>query len=775
VQTALRRAGGLVAGTIPRLILTTLVAALLLAAAALPVVGITGIAVRDAANTFDTLQVGKLGAAPVRSVLYDAEGRPIAFFYPFDVYRVPVTFQQIAPVMRDAIVAIEDDTFYTQGALDPRGTLRALVSTGSGAQLQGASTLAQQYVKNVKELQAGNNQVAYDQASAPNLQRKIQQLRLAAAVEHELTPDQLLTSYLNVAYFDNHAYGIQTAAETYFSTSAAQLTLPEAALLAGIVQSPSAYDPLAYPAAALHRRFQVLTRMWQLHYVPKSVALAAEKSPLGLKPSATPANIGCESPAVANSAFFCDYVQHVLELDYPSVWSDVQNSGGMAIYTTLNMRDQLAADRAVDYVEPPNDPAVNPNHNADTEVLLQPGTGDVKAIAVNRTFGNGPGEDDVDYAVNEQYGGGPDGVQTGSSSKIFTLITALKQDVPFGHTIKIENPETYGPFPTCYGHYALTTAPVYNAEAAFKGSETWQLNEATVQSVNNYFVNLENQVGLCNVVKTAVDMGMTRADGTSLMQYDHRLGANGLPAYNFTSFTLGSVGVSPMSMAAAYASVAARGWYCSPQAITRIEVAATRKQMPVQPASCHRDMPQGVADAANYILQGVIDQPGGTAYGRGIPGYQVAGKTGTANAGYYAAFAGYTPTLASYTSVFNPISPQNHPMVGLNACYRDLSGLNCPQQMFGDNAPAATWEFTFLRADLGPDVSFVYPPSSYFIEGDGLGAPKTSGPKPGKGGGPGGPGGPGKGGGPGPGGGPPHTPPPPTQAGPQRGASELEG
>ena len=752
MQTTLRRAGASVAGTVPRLILTTVVAALLVAATALPLAGITGIAVRDAANTFDTLQVGKLGAAPSRSALYDAEGKPIAFFYPGDVYRVPVSYNQIAPVMREAIVAIEDDAFYTQGALDPRGTLRALVSTGSGSQLQGASTLAQQYVKNVKILQAGSNKVAAEQAYAPNLQRKIQQLRLAAAVEHELTPDQLLTSYLNVAYFDNHAYGIQVAAETYFSKSASKLTLPEAALLAGMVQSPSAYDPLVYPAAARQRRSQVLTRMWQLHYVPKSVALAAEKAPLGLKPSTAPVSVGCESASVARSAFFCDYVEHVLKLDYPSVWSDIQDSGGLAIHTTLNMKDQRAADRAVNYVEPAHNAAVNPNRNADTEVMLQPGTGDVRAIAVNRTYGSGPGEDDIDYAVNEQYGGGQDGVQTGSSSKIFTLITALKQGLPFGHTISIKNPDTIGPFLTCRGR--VDPAFSYsNAEAAFKGSETWQLNEATVQSVNTYFVNLENEVGLCNVVKTAVDMGMTRADGTSLMAYDHSLGrGNGLPAYDYSSFTLGSVGVSPMSMAAAYASVAARGKYCSPRAITSIEVTATHKQLPVQPASCHRDMSQGVADAANYILQGVLDQPGGTATNHDIPGLHVAGKTGTANNGYFAAFAGYTPTLAAYVSVFNPVNPIRFPMTGSGSCYRDLTGLSCPGQMFGDNAPAATWEYSFLRAQLGRDVPFVYPPASFFSEGNGLGAPKTNGPKGGKGG----KGGGGKGGG-GKGGGPPHT------------------
>jgi membrane peptidoglycan carboxypeptidase len=741
VRTLRRRAGAVYAGAAARLVLITVAASLLLAATIFPVLGLTGVAIRDAANTFITLQVGKLGAAPVRSVMYDAENRPIAFFYPYNKYRVPVSFNQIAPVMRNAIVAIEDNLFFSQGALDPRGTIRALVSTGSGAQLQGASTIAQQYVKNVKELQAGNNQTAYNQAMAPDLQRKIQQLRLAIDVEHELTPQQLLASYLNVAYFDNSAYGIQVASEVYFSKKASQLTLPEAALLAGIVQSPTAYNPFAFPAAALQRRSEVLNRMAQLHYISNAAALAAEKSPLGLKRSYAPLGTGCVDPQHAQTAFFCSYVQNVLKLDYPSVWSEIQNSGGLAIHTTLNMRDQRAANHAVNYVEAPHNSTLNPNHNADAEVLLQPGTGYVRAIAENRTYG--PNGTYLDYAVNAQYGGDPIGVQTGSSSKLFTLITALKQGLPFGHTLKIKAPATVGPFPTCNGQLVYPSQ-FNNAEGPSNGTQVWQMAEATALSINLYFVNLEKEVGLCNVVKTAVDMGMTRADGTSLMKWDHSLHQNGLPAYDVSSFTLGAVGVSPMSMAAAYASVAARGRYCAPDAITKIEVTATHQQLPVAGPKCHRDMSQGVADAANYILQGTLTQSGATAANRSIPGYvHVAAKTGTANGGWYAAFAGYTPSLVSYTSVFNPVSPQRNPMLSpYGACYRDvpqLGGFQCPPQMFGDNAPGATWQETFSRAALGPDVPFVSPPGSFFSLGSGWGAPKTIGPKkkPGKGGPPG--------------------------------------
>src|SRR5215472_6319285 len=341
----------------------TAAAALLVTAAVLPVVSIAGIAARDTAQTFNALPVGSLGAAPVRSVLYDAEGNVITYLYPYDVYRVPVSFSQVAPVMREAIVAIEDASFYSQGALDPRGTVRALLHNSGGSGLQGASTIAQQYVKNVKVLQAGNNQAAVLQAVYPDLRRKVQDLRLAADVEHALTQDQLLASYLNVAYFDNNAWGIEVASQVYFSVDAAKLTLPQAALLAGIVQSPTAYDPVTNPGAAKERRNTVLQKMWQQHYISRADYLAAAKTQIVLTRSYAPLHTGCTSPEAANDAFFCDYVQHVLQIDYPSVWKQINDTGGLAIYTTLNSQDQGAAEAAVWHVAPPNS-GVNPGNNA---------------------------------------------------------------------------------------------------------------------------------------------------------------------------------------------------------------------------------------------------------------------------------------------------------------------------------------------------------------------------------------------------------------------------
>jgi len=751
-------------GAIGQIVLLTVVAGLLAAGITLPAIAIAGLATRDTANTFNNLPVGTLGNVPQISTMYDVEGKAIAKFYPGDIYRVPVTYEQIAPIMRNAIVAIEDSTFYTQGALDPRGTARALFSNSSGGQLQGASTLAQQYVKNVRLLQAGNNKAAQSAAIYPGFSRKITQLRIAATVEHSMSQQDLLAAYLNVAFFGEQAYGIQVAAERYFSVPASKLTLIQAADLAGIVQSPTAYDPRLHPVASRTRRDEVLNRMMQLHYISKATATAAEQIPIKLKMSAAPLQTGCSSPLAASSAYFCDYVEHVLVNQYPQVWNQIiKGAGGLKLYTTLNMRDQTAATAAVNYVQPHYSSTYNPGRNADTEVLLQPGTGAIRAIAIDRRYGNGPGENEVDYAVNSDYGGGA-GVQTGSSSKIFTLITALKQGYPFGHQIKVISPATVGPYYDC--HHGLAGGPpappgffsVVNSEGDTpKGGEFYQLNSATVGSINVYFAQLEKQVGLCNVVKTAVDMGMTRADGKSLLKGDKPAGGSyQYPADSIPSFTLGSVDVSPMNMAAAYASVAARGWYCAPKALTKI-VTSTGQQVKLLPNSCHRDMSKAVADAANYILQGVLFSPG-TAAGRGI-GRPAAAKTGTANGGFYAAFAGYTPTLAGYVSVFNPLNPTGAgAMLYPRSCWRQYglgTGLACDGQMFGDDAPGATWEYTFTHAQLGRIVPFVGVPSNSIFFSQGLGnAPKAVNQpkKKKKGHGPGGPGG----------GPPPQISPPPT-------------
>jgi membrane peptidoglycan carboxypeptidase len=739
VLNSQRRAGGGRISAVGKLLAVSVGAGLLVAAVVVPMIGAAGVVTRNAANTFNTLKVPSLGQIPSRSEILDADGNLIAYYYPKNIYRVPVAYNQIAPVMRNAIVAIEDSRFYAHGAFDLRGTARALANDlSTSANPQGGSTLAQEYVKNALILTATSKQ-QQDDASEDTVARKIRELRMAAVVEHEMTKQELLAAYLNAAYYDESAYGIQVAAERYFSTSAADLTLPEAALLAGLVRNPTAYNPVYNPGPAADRRNTVLARMAQVGYITRAQAAAAEKLPLGLKMSTLPLQSGCLSASAASDAFFCDYALAVIR-NNPALAAAKQmlnTVGGLKIYTTLEPQDQKAANDAVNWVAPANSGGFNPGGNVDTEVLIQPGTGKIRAIAVDRPYGSGPGQTTVDYAAPTEYDGSTGGVQTGSSSKIFTLITALKQGIPFGFNMSVVNPSVVGPFTNCQGG-PVPAFQFNNAENPNPKPEIFTLYNGTTQSINIFYAQLEQKVGLCNVVKTAASMGMTFVNGGNLLKPDRSIHQES--ADNDSSFTLGSVPVSPMSMAAAYASVAARGMYCSPVAINQI-LTSSGGSLPVQSANCHQAFPAAVADAANYILQGVLIS--GTAGNRGIS-VPAAAKTGTANQGFYAAFAGYTPHLTGYVSVFNPIDPTTGgQMIGYpHACYRESPALgggeNCPGQMFGDNAPGATWQMTFSNAAVGPGTQFVGVPadSPFFSMGNGVNSPKPpKPPKKGRGGG----------------------------------------
>src|SRR5450756_286818 len=533
----------------------------LAAALVLPLVAATGILVRNTADKFTTLSVNA-SSLPERSAIYDREGNLITYVYGVDlgpgmiynlgVDRTPVGYSQISPNMTNAIVAIEDDRFWTHGALDVKGTVRALVNDLEHKPVQGGSTLEQQYVKNVFILESMDNPAAQKAAIAQNLSRKLDQLRMAVQIAHSMSKAQILAGYLNDAYYGSGAYGIEAAAETYFSTTAAKLTLLQSATLAGLVENPSKYDPLVNPAMSTARRNIVLARLAVTDPAALTPAAAAalEKDKIVLHPGAVQS--GCNANTAGQDALFCDYVIHTILLDSK-----------------------------------------------------------FGAIAEDRAYGPGKGQTEVDYAVNSAYGGA-DGVQTGSSSKLFTLLTALKQGVPFGFQLTVPGSEDVGGFYNCAGQPVGTDPatgqvgvfPVVNSEGP--GTGTYTLYTGTTQSINVFYAHLESQVGLCHVVHTAVDLGMTRADGKSLLAWD---GKNQPPADDLPTFTLGAVNVSPMSMAAAYATVASGGIYCKPVVLTKV-IDADGKSLPVPKAGCHRAISSDVAEAADYILQGVLTGSG---------------------------------------------------------------------------------------------------------------------------------------------------------------------
>ncbi|MHB8451004.1 MAG: transglycosylase domain-containing protein, partial [Mycobacteriales bacterium] len=407
--------------------------------------------------------------------------------------RVAVSLTSVPIVMRQAIVAIEDDRFYEHAGLDLRGILRAaLRNTQAGTITQGGSTLTQQYVKNVLIQQEG-----FTAATADTVTRKLQEARYAVALEARLTKAQILERYLNIAYFGEGVYGVGTAASHYFAEPVTALTLPQSALLAGLVEDPTGYDPVLHPKLSLERRNTVLARMGQLHYISARAAQAAERTPLRVHPQ-----IHSVDPCVGSIApFFCSAVLAQLLSDpaLGATQAERDNAvfeGGLDITTTLDPQVEMAAQQAVDSVVPRNNRAVDPI------AMVKPGTGAVLALAVNRTYGDArPGTTDTKFPLVTQ-----PFAQPGSSFKLFTLVAALEQGVPLSLTLYAPPCYISKVFSNPVGGGSFCPLGYRNADPTEAG--TFALPQATWYSVNTYFVQLEERVGLAPIRVAATELGI---------------------------------------------------------------------------------------------------------------------------------------------------------------------------------------------------------------------------------------------------------------------------
>ncbi len=623
--------------TTAKLLVTAVVGGVVLAAVALPTIGGLGLAAKSGAHTFNSLptQLKDDGNPPERSEIVAADGQRIANLYLQNRRVVPLS--QIAPVARKALVAIEDSRFYQHKALDYRGIIRALITNGkAGSVQQGGSTLTQQYVKQVLLYQA-TTPAEQQAAIADNLGRKLKEARLAVALEHKLTKDQILSRYLNIAYFGEGAYGIETAAHTYFGVPARSLGLAQAALLAGLVQSPSGDDPFHDRERAITRRHEVLSRMQQLGEISKAQLAAADRTPIQLaKKAPEPAN-GCSQPLLANSGFFCDYVRSyltdVLHLTHAQLYQ-----GGLTIKTTLDPAIQAHAMAAVTA----NDPMGNPA--AAVMDVVHPGTGAVQAMALNRTYGSDP-HDHAQTTIN--LGVRPVS-QAGSTYKVFTLTAALQRKVPF--FFRINSPQHFTS--TVFHDY-----PVHNDGADEACDCT--LERATVQSVNTYFVKLlESRYfngDLTGPVRDAQRMGLgARSLPNSL--------ADKIIKDQQASFTLGAPATSPLDMASAFATIAAKGKYCPPNPILSITT-PDGHALKLPKTTCSQVLQPKIAVGLTSILKGdPNNQEPWVSYNTASnaaldPEHPAAGKTGTSNDNAALWFVGYTPNLAGSVAVFNPDSP----------------------------------------------------------------------------------------------------------------------
>lgn len=595
---------------------------LLAAGLVIPLVGAVGYGASATAQSMKNLPE-ELKATPLaqRSRVLDRNGNTIATFY--DENRVNVSLDKVSPVMKQAIIAIEDYRFYEHGALDLKGTLRAFVNNQtSGGGTQGGSSITQQMAKMTLLAQA-RTEVERKAATANTYQRKIQELRHAIAFEQNYSKDWILERYLNLAYFGDGAYGIQAAARHYFSVNASQLDTLQAATLAGLVKNPVGFDPTNFKDRAVARRNVVLNRMAELNVIPQATADKLVKAPLVLKISKR--RNGCLS---TNAAFFCDYVRRYLLAD-PALGRTVAdraqliNSGGLTIKTTIDMRFQRAADRATKESVRPRDQAIG------ALAMVKPGTGEVLAISQSRPMGRDrkKGQTFLNYLVNSRYGDSG-GFQAGSTFKLFVLAAALEQGLPastsFNSPAQVHIPQSE--FANCNGPYSSTGLwEPHNSTS----NGYFNMYQGAQLSVNTYFAQLERKTGLCKPFAMARSMGVELDNPRS---------------ERVPSFTLGVASVSPLEMAGAYATVAARGKYCVTHPITVVLNSAGQQFKRYRP-DCRQVMKQDTADTINDILHGVM-QPGGFGQLLNI-NKESAGKTGTIQNNKAVWFDGYTPALAT--------------------------------------------------------------------------------------------------------------------------------
>ncbi|MDF9715752.1 transglycosylase domain-containing protein [Nocardioides sp. ChNu-153] len=630
----------LTAGRVVKHLLVMLAASVVLGVVvsglALPFAGMAGISARNVSESVKELPAElETQALPQRSRILDANDNVIATI--FDENRVNVPLTQVSPFMRQAIVSIEDYRFYEHGALDLQGTLRALiVNQANSGVVQGGSSITQQMVKLTLVQQAGDDEQARAEATEETFSRKIQELRYAIAIENTYSKDWILERYLNLAYFGNGAYGIQSAARTYFGTSAADLTLPQAALLAGLVQNPVGLDPTVNPDRALQRRNVVIDRMAQLNVVTDEDQQAARSTDLGLNVRA-PSN-GCVSSV---APFYCDYVLRYLLAD-PSLGEseDARRSllyeGGLTIRTPLIQTYQASADEAVADAVDPTDNAIG------GLAMVEPGTGYVRGLAQSRPMGTNmeAGQTYLNYTVPERLGDS-NGFQAGSTFKTFVLAAALEQGIPVSWGIS--SPEQIAvresTFRDCDGEpYGGSTAwePSNSTDSGYMTMTT-----GTRLSVNTFYAQLTQRTGLCQPFELARAMGVELDNPTGEEQ-------PGRLAERVPSFVLGVADVSPVEMAEAYATFAGRGVHCDALPVVQISDSGGNVVKTYDP-TCDQVLTPEVADAVNEILSGVL-APGGFAAAQSL-GIDDAGKTGTTQNARSVWFAGYTPNLATVAMI----------------------------------------------------------------------------------------------------------------------------
>ncbi len=665
---------------------------------AIPFAGALGIGAQKVATSMDKLpRVLETEPLAQRTRILDADGDVLAVIY--DQNRVNVPLDKVSPTMVKAIVSIEDYRFYEHGAIDLKGTMRAfLKNKATGEQVQGGSSITQQMVK-LTLLQQAKTKEERLAATDDTYARKWRELQYALAIEEQHSKDWILERYLNIAYFGDGAYGVQAAARHYFgkTANANNLGLRQSALLAGLVRNPEGYNPTRFPDKALERRNVVLQRMADLHVITQADADRVKKMGLGLE--VQDRDNGCVD---STHPFFCDYVLEYLYQDKAlgknrKERKQFLKTGGLTIRTTMDPGYQQAAERA----------AANHVYATDNAVgsvaLVRPGTGEVLALGQSRSvmgFDTKKGQTFVNFAIPKEYGGSS-GFQAGSTFKLFTLATAIRDGVPLDYQIdapmriSVDKSE----YIDCNGK-ASDYGPYPVPNSVDPGTSIMDLYTGTRESVNTFFLQLEAATGVCEPFRLAKRMGvnLTAPKFSKTNLYPERV----------ASFTLGVPDASPLEMAEAYATIAAGGKHCDSRPVSRIEDADGNVIKKYEPR-CQQLLDTAVADAVSSILEGVINGGFASAQSLSVP---AAGKTGTTNSQRSVWFAGYTPQAAAAAVVAGidnggaPISLQGQYLHG--GYVTDAFGSTYAAPIWGDLMKVVDDDLDYISFKA-PDLSGIKP------------------------------------------------------------------
>jgi membrane peptidoglycan carboxypeptidase len=604
----------------------SVIAGVLVAAMMTPAIALTSQAANSSIDVFNNLPENiTLGRLTQQNTIYaERGGQPVQIATIYDQNRQNLAWNDVSQYLKDAAVAGEDRRFYDHGGIDLQAVVRAAASNVEQKKIaSGASTIDMQLVRNIlvqQSLQIKDpkaSKAAYLAAIADTATRKLAEMKLAIGLDKKYTKQEILLGYLNITGFGGDTYGVESAAQEYFSVDAKDVTLAQAASLIAMVEDPNALnlsDPKFYPANKA-RRDLILGNMLELKHITAAQYAKAIATPIAPKLQAP--NNGC---LYANDAkFACDYVSLLV----PTLTALGANAaerennwarGGYKLYTSIDLDQQDVAQTALSADAPATETRFALGASA---VSVQPGTGRILVMAQNKGFdnsrtGGGPTTTAVNYSTDKAFGGSA-GFATGSTYKIFTLTDWLQK----GHGLyDVVNGSTR-PFPMS-SFAASCESPFVGApykppnDSPGEGGQMSVL-QATQNSVNVAFISMAQKLDLCDIRADAVAMGVHRADGKTLDAYP--------------SSTLGTNEIAPLTMAEAIATIGANGTYCAPTIVDKI-VDSAGTALPGQSKQCSPTIAPNIASTVAFALAAVM-KSGTGAPGNPRDGVPIVGKTGT--------------------------------------------------------------------------------------------------------------------------------------------------